>query len=100
MLRIRNEEPCDLPHVHTLNALAFDTNIEADLVDVLRETDSPIISLVATEDGTIVGHIMFTPVELTGSSSLKIMGLAPMAVAPDRQRSGIGSALVNAGLDR
>lgn len=100
MLRIRNEEPGDLPHVHTLNALAFDTNIEADLVDVLRETASPIISLVTTEGDTIVGHIMFTPVELTGSSSLKIMGLAPMAVAPDRQRSGIGSALVNAGLDR
>lgn len=100
MTSIRNEQADDIPFVHELNALAFTTEAEARLVDVLRESARPIISLVATEDEIIVGHIMFTPVELRGSSSLMIMGLAPMAVAPDRQRSGIGSALVNEGIDR
>jgi putative acetyltransferase len=52
------------------------------------------------EGGTIVGHIMFSPVSLSGHPGLKIMGLAPMAVAPEQQRKGIGSALVRAGLER
>jgi putative acetyltransferase len=99
MITIRDEQADDIAYVHELNALAFDAEAEANLVDVLRETARPVISLVAVEDETIVGHIMFTPVELSGSSSLMIMGLAPMAVAPDRQRSGIGSALAKEGLN-
>ena len=79
MLRIRAETPDDMPLVHELNALAFPTELEADLVDALRDNAQPAISLVAEQDETIVGHIMFTPVELCGNSSLKIMGLAPMA---------------------
>ncbi len=100
MLRIRAETPDDLPLVHELNALAFPTELEADLVDALRDNAQPAISLVAEQDKTIVGHIMFTPVELCGNSSLKIMGLAPMAVSPDQQKRGIGSQLVREGLDR
>jgi putative acetyltransferase len=42
---------------------------------------------------------MFSPVSLPGRADLKIMGLAPMAVAPEYQRKGIGSALVRAGLE-
>jgi putative acetyltransferase len=99
MITIRDEQADDIAYVHELNTLAFDADAEANLVDVLRETARPVISLVAVEDETIVGHIMFTPVELSGSSSLMIMGLAPMAVAPDRQRSGIGSALAKEGLN-
>jgi putative acetyltransferase len=55
--------------------------------------------LVAEEGGTLVGHIMFSPVTLHRFTGL-MMGLAPMAVAPARQRRGIGSALVRAGLER
>lgn len=99
-LRIRTEILDDVPAVHDLNALAFPTDAEANLVDSLRENAHPAISLVAEEDEAIVGHIMFTPVELVGNASLNIMGLAPMAVDPARQRCGIGTKLVNEGLSR
>jgi putative acetyltransferase len=57
-------------------------------------------SLVAEDGGAVVGHIMFSPVSLPDHAHLRIMGLAPMAVAPEHQRKGIGSALVRAGLER
>jgi len=97
---IRDEIECDRDAVHTLNESAFDTSSEADLVDTLRQQAQPIISLVAEDNGEIIGHIMFSPVSLSNYPSLKMMGLAPMAVAPAHQRKGIGSALVQAGLDQ
>jgi putative acetyltransferase len=97
---IRDEEKKDWAAVHTVNASAFETPAEADLVDALREHAHPVVSLVAVEGGTVVGHIMFSPVSLSGHPGLKIMGLAPMAVAPEHQRKGIGSALMRAGLER
>jgi putative acetyltransferase len=69
-------------------------------VDRLRRQAKPILSLVAESDGAIVGHILFSPVSLAGSSGLKLMGLAPMAVAPGHQMQGVGSALVREGLER
>lgn len=98
-MQIRPEQPADITSVHALNATVFETPAEADLVDALREQVQPLISLVAEDSDTIVGHIMFSPVTIPGRDDLKLMGLAPMAVATDRQRQGIGSALVRAGLD-
>jgi putative acetyltransferase len=98
-MRIRTEEERDWVAVHAVNVSAFETTAEANLVDALRQEASPVVSLVAEDAGTIVGHIMFSPVSLPGHADLKIMGLAPMAVAPDYQRKGIGSALVRAGLE-
>jgi putative acetyltransferase len=46
----------------------------------------------------VIGHILFSPVTLDLKSLPLLMGLAPMAVVPGRQRTGVGSALVNAGL--
>jgi putative acetyltransferase len=97
---IRDEQATDYDAVRALNASAFDTAAEARLVDALREQAAPLVSLVAEQDGAIIGHILFTPVALSGRDDLEIMALAPMAVAPSRQRQGIGSALVSAGLDR
>ena len=71
---------------------------EADLVDALRQKAHPVVSLVAEAAGEIVGHIMLSPVSLDGRPELRIMGLAPMAVAPGHQRKGIGTVLVRAGL--
>ena len=100
MIHIREEQIDDIQSVHNLNTLAFETDAEADLVDLLRENARPVISLVAVDGDALVGHIMFTPVELSSNPSLKILGLAPIAVMPDRQRCGIGSALASEGLDR
>lgn len=97
---IRAEEERDWAAVYALNAAAFETTAEADLVDTLRRESKPIISLVADDAGEIVGHIMFSPVALTGHPDLSIMGLAPMAVAAPRRRGGIGTLLVRTGLDR
>ncbi len=97
---IRQETAADIAAIHAVNAAAFETTAEADLVDSLRARAADVISFVAERDGEIVGHILFSPVSLASSPELKIMGLAPMAVAPSHQRSGIGSALVRAGLEQ
>jgi putative acetyltransferase len=97
---IRPENENDRDAVFAVNISAFETQAEATLVDVLREQARPVVSLVAEEQGNVVGHIMFSPVILSGNPDLKVMGLAPMAVAPERQRKGIGSALVRAGLEQ
>lgn len=97
---IRPEEERDWAAVHALNATAFASPAEANLVEALRQQAHPVISLVAEEDQQIVGHIMFSPISLTGHPNLNVMGLAPMAVAHRRQRAGIGAALVRTGLER
>jgi putative acetyltransferase len=97
---IRAEERRDLAAVHAVNVSAFETPAEANLVDALGEEAQPLISLVAEDNGAILGHIMFSPVSLSGHPALRMMGLAPMAVAPEHQRKGIGSALVRAGLEQ
>ncbi len=97
---IRAEEQRDWVAVHALNVTAFETSAEANLVDALRDQAQPLVSLIAEYNGEIVGHIMFSAVSLSGHPALRIMGLAPMAVAPEHQRQGVGSALVRAGLDQ
>ncbi len=99
-MEIRPERTADVAAVRAINLAAFETSTEADLVDALRQQADPIVSLVADAGGSIVGHILFTPVTLLGHADSKIMGLAPMAVLPSEQRHGIGSALVRAGLER
>jgi putative acetyltransferase len=96
---IRAERPGDISDIREVNLAAFDTSTEADLVDILRAQARPIVSLVAEDDGRITGHILFSPVTLSSAPALRMMGLAPMAVTPARQRQGIGSALVRAGVE-
>jgi putative acetyltransferase len=97
---IRTEEERDRAAVDAVIAAAFERPLEADLVDVLRQQAQAVISLVAENDQIVVGHILVTPVSLTGHADLKIAGLAPLAVAPNHQRKGIGTALVRAGLEQ
>jgi putative acetyltransferase len=99
MITIRPETLEDATRIRHVNELAFGQPAEADLVERLRQACPDSVSLVA-EDDDVVGHILFTPVvvESTGRRVLG-MGLAPMAVLPDRQRQGIGSLLVRRGLD-
>ena len=99
MTLIRREEPADIDAIRRVNELAFEGPTEAGIVDNLRERCEDLVSLVAEEEGSVVGHILFSPVELESGDKTYIgMGLAPMAVLPDHQRQGIGSELVGAGL--
>ena len=86
--------------VRAVNSAAFETTTEADLVDLLRAQASSIVSLVADDGERVLGHILFSPVTLDGQTTPMIMGLAPTAVLPANQRTGIGSALVREGLER
>jgi putative acetyltransferase len=85
--------------VRAVNTAAFGRPDEADIVDRLREHARVYLGLVAIDGETIIGHILFTSVTLRGGGTPHtVMALAPMSVLPARQRRGIGSALVRAGL--
>ena len=99
-MQIRNEKVTDETAVCLVNTSAFESSAEANLVDALRKQARPIVSLVAELEDSVVGHIMFSPVTLSGHPELQVFGLAPMAVTPEHQRTGIGSALVRAGLEQ
>ena len=96
-LTIRPERRDDTDAIRALTAAAFPTPAEATLVDALRRQHASVISLVADDGRRVVGHILFSPVTLDGTDA-RMLGLAPMAVWPERQRHGIGSELVGAGL--
>jgi putative acetyltransferase len=99
-MQIRTERAGDFAAVHAVNRQAFGAGAEAEIVDRVRTVARPIISLVAEDAGNVIGHILFSPVTVDGRADLLVMGLAPMAVVPERQRQGIGTALVNAGMEQ
>jgi len=95
----RPEQPADHDRVREITTLAFETTSEADLVAALRGEASHLISLVAEIDGTLVGHIMFTPVAIGDTpAGPETMGLNPLSVHPDFQDAGVGADLLTAGL--
>jgi putative acetyltransferase len=99
VITIRPERPEDASQVRHVNELAFGQPAEANLVERLRQACTDSLSLVA-EDDAVVGHILFTSAVVEGAGRRVFgMGLAPMAVLPERQRQGIGSQLVRRGLD-
>lgn len=71
---------------------------EARLVEDLRAAGALTVSLVAEQDGEIVGHAAFSPALLDGAPGW--YGLGPVSVRPDLHRTGIGTRLVEAGLAR
>jgi putative acetyltransferase len=101
MSTVRMEGPHDAAGVRVVNESAFGQSTEADIVDALRAACSAdSLSLVAEDDGDVVGHVLFTPATVDdGARRVAGMGLAPLAVLPDRQRRGVGSALVRRGLE-
>jgi putative acetyltransferase len=98
---IRVEQPGDVPHIRDIAAHAFGQRAEADLIDRLRANGDALISLVAVADiGELVGHILFSRLRVDRGKGriLEAAALAPLAVRPEYQRQGFGSALVHAGI--
>ena len=99
MATIRPEIPEDTASIRHVNQDAFNQNQEADIVDNLRKRGVLAISLVVIQDGEVVGHITFSPIEITSDEqNFEAVALAPMAVLPSHQNKGISSQLVFAGL--
>jgi putative acetyltransferase len=96
---IREERAEDAAAISRINNTAFEGEAEANLVIALRAQNGVIVSLVAEEQGRPVGHILFSPLSLLPKAKAKLAALAPMAVLPEFQRRGIGSALVQAGIE-
>jgi putative acetyltransferase len=104
-MRIRPESPADHLEVADVIRLAFGGDAEAVLVDALRREPDFLaeLSLVAIDEtsgqhrdggGRIAGHIFFSPITIGGTPAI---ALAPLAVRPEFQRQGVGSALVRDG---
>jgi putative acetyltransferase len=83
--------------IREVNGRAFGQEQEGAIVDALRASGASLLSLVARLDDRIVGHILYSPVDLGGLGGA---ALGPMAVLPEQQRQGIGSRLVEAGNQR
>ncbi len=101
---IRNEVAADRAAIAAVTTAAFcdkpySSGTEAAIVDGLREAGALVLSLVAIDDdGDLIGHIGFSLV--TTNMPGGWLGIGPLSVRPDRQKQGVGSALVRAGLDR
>ena len=99
MIGIRTESPEDHPWIYDLITRAFGRNDEARLVEALRSEGGLMFSLVAEAHGRLIGHIAFSTLPLeTGDGTIVAAALAPMAVSPEWQRRGVGSALIQRGL--
>jgi putative acetyltransferase len=107
-MRIRPETPADYAAIRNINIAAFanqpySQQTEHLIVEELRKAGALSVSLVAEidrDDGSrqVVGHIAFSPAKIDGRDCGSLIA-GPLAVLPERQRQGIGSALMNAGLD-
>ena len=100
---IRPEAPADADAIRDLTAAAFagqphGDGTEPGIPEALRRDGDLMLSSVAVEAERIVGHIAFSPVRIEGATGW--LALGPLSVDPDRQRRGIGTALVRDGLSR
>jgi putative acetyltransferase len=99
---IRPEEALDHEGIRDVVTLAFDDGSVARLVELIRTSEHYVaeLALVAEDGGVVVGHTMLSYAILERAEPVRVLLLSPVAVAPARQRQGIGAALVKAGLDR
>jgi putative acetyltransferase len=100
MITLRHEAPGDRDAIARILREAFGGEDEVRLVDALRDSGHLLLSMVAEDDGEIVGHIAYSPMTVdSDTNTFSAICLAPLAVAPSHQRQGVGGALMNASLD-
>lgn len=103
MISITSETAEDIAAIREVVTAAFGRPNEAELVEVIRNSPNfiPQLSLVAKQDGEVLGHILFSPVLIeTRGGNVAAMALAPLCVSPTHQRQNIGTQLVQAGLTK
>ena len=93
---IRLETPSDVAAICVVEVAAFPTPAEARLVEDLCAAGDAVFSLVAVDGGRVVGHAMFSKM----AAPFPALALGPVAVLPERQRTGIGSLLIRDGIAR
>ena len=100
MVIVRKERPQDTTAITRINAEAFAGPAEARLIETLRQNEKITFSLVALVNEQLVGHILFSPMQIISpeSKTQKVTGLGPMAVLPEYQQQGIGTVLCQKGL--
>jgi predicted N-acetyltransferase YhbS len=103
-MNIRTEIKQDYEKVFQLNVQAFgNREEESRLIERIRVSPQfvPALSLVAEEDGEIVGHLLLSKAEVVcDESAHEVIVLAPIAVHPQFQKSGVGSKLILEGFKR
>jgi len=99
---VRTETPADTEATAAMVDLSFGETTESLLIDLIRRSDRfvPDLSIIAEEAGAVVGHILFSYVTIEGDESFEVLSLAPLAVHPDHQGRGVGTALVEEGVAR
>ena len=105
MTHIRVATSLDRDDVREIHLCAFPEDqqqiVSSLAVNLLSEETSPkMISLVAEADGTVVGHIAFSPVTISNNKNWKGYILAPLGVKPKYQKRQIGSKLIESGIER
>ena len=97
---VRAERDSDFPEIFAVVQAAFGDEPVGPLVDALRPLLGylPDLALVAEDEGEIVGYVMFSYADVAEGG--RVLMLSPLGVRPDRQRQGVGSALVEEGLRR
>ncbi len=103
-ITLRDETDADINAISDVTIAAFKTleisnHTEQFIIEALRAARALTISLVAEVDGRVVGHIAFSPLNISGGVG-NWYGLGPVSVAPQYQRQGIGAALIREGLAR
>ena len=99
--QVRPEDDADAGGISAVVRDAFGREAEAGLVDALRTAGALSVSIIAEGGGgsAVVGHVALSPVTIGGADGVgRWLGLAPLAVRPDRQRQGVGAALTRAAL--
>ena len=95
-LRVQPEGEADSNGIRAVHLAAFPTAAEADLVKMLHEDGDAEISLVAKDGAQMVGHVMLSRMQVEGDGrTFRALGLGPVAVIPEFQRRGVGSALID-----
>jgi putative acetyltransferase len=93
---IRSEAPGDVAAIRIVEEVAFARSAEAQLVDDLRTAGDSVFSLVAVDDGTVVGHALLSRMK----APFPALALGPVAVLHEYRRTGIGSRLIRQGIAR